>query len=80
MTSDRTRRAIEKAAQLGTLGKIDRSKQYEEDPDAKTTAGFLRSQNHAWKRMREIELWLKILTAAVALMGTIFTVLKAVLR
>lgn len=80
MMSDRHRRAIEKAAELGTLGKLDRSKQYENDPEQKTAAGLLRSQNHAWKRMREIELWLKILTAAVMLIGATLTLVKAIIR
>ncbi len=76
MVSERHRRALEKAAQLGTLGKIDRSKQYEADPTERTGAALLRSQNYLWRKMRLLELGLKILTAAVTLGGAVLMILK----
>ncbi len=43
---------IERAKRLGTYGKLDRSKQYE---GRYSPEMLLRSQDHAWKRIREGE-------------------------
>lgn len=77
MVAERTQRAIEKAVERGTLGKIDRSKQYE-DAEERSSAALLRSQNHLWARMRTLELYLRILTAAVTLAGLVLAIVKAI--
>lgn len=69
-------RAIEKAIELGTFGKIDRAKQYD-DPEHRSAAALLRSQNHQWKQIRRLHLWLKILTTIVTILGLIEAILKA---
>lgn len=79
MMSERQRAAIERAAQLGTLGKIDRSKQYD-DAEHRSAAALLRSQNYQWNQIRRLKLWIKILTAAVTALGLLETILKQLLH
>lgn len=78
MTSYRDRWVIKRAIELGTFRKLDRSKQYDEqDPEHRSAAALLRSQNHLWKYARRLHLWLKILTTIVTLFGAVQTILKA---